>query len=307
MPKFSIIITVFNKEQYIANTITSVLKQSIQDFELIIVNDDSTDNSLKIIKNFNDHRIHVYTLKNSGPATARNYGIKKAQGNYIALLDGDDLWYPFFLEEIEHLIKIYPEASVFATAIEFEINKHLYPAQYSISESSHQLINFFEGSQLDSILSSSSIVIKSSLFNLIGYFNESYTNGEDTDYWVRIGLHNNIAFSNKVSVRYINVADSLSNKPINLNTTCNFDSYIEYESDNISLKKFLDLNRYSLAVQSKMNNAIEDFNSFKSKIDIQNLNKKQRFLMKLSPLILKNLFLLKGFLKNRGLTIRVFN
>lgn len=307
MPKFSIIITVFNKEKYIFNTITSVLNQSIQDFELIIINDGSTDNSLSIIENFNDDRIQIHTLSNSGPAAARNNGIKKAQGNYIALLDGDDLWHPFFLEEISLLIKTYPKASVFATALEFEINKHLYPANYSISELRLQLVGFFEGSQSDSILSSSSITIKASVFDDIGYFNESYTNGEDTDYWVRIGLYTSIAFSNKICVRYINVKDSLSNKSLNLTTTCNFDDYITNENSNAFLKKFLDLNRYSLAIQSKTNNEIKAFLSLKSKIDIESLNQKQRFLMQLPSKVLRCLFQVKSFLKNKGLAIRVFD
>lgn len=89
----SVIIPVYNSEKYIEETINSVLNQTYQNFEIIIVDDCSTDDSCKIIENLNDERIRLIKLdKNSGVAVARNIAIENANGQYIAFLDSDDIW-----------------------------------------------------------------------------------------------------------------------------------------------------------------------------------------------------------------------
>lgn len=96
-PLVSIITPVFNSEKYLSLTIDSVLKQTYQNWELWLINDCSADKSFEIMQSFaaKDHRIHSISLeKNSGPAVARNTGIEKAQGRYIAFLDADDIWKP---------------------------------------------------------------------------------------------------------------------------------------------------------------------------------------------------------------------
>lgn len=99
--KVSIITPVYNGEKYLAETIQSVTAQTYTNFELIIVDDGSKDLSKKIAKKFaeKDARIHVVEQPNAGSAAARNHGIRKATGRYIALLDADDLWEPDFLEK----------------------------------------------------------------------------------------------------------------------------------------------------------------------------------------------------------------
>ena len=99
--KISIITPVYNGEKYLVETIQSVINQSYANFELIIVDDGSTDNSKHIAEDFakKDERIHVITQINSGSAAARNHGIRVAKGRYIVLLDADDLWMPEFLEK----------------------------------------------------------------------------------------------------------------------------------------------------------------------------------------------------------------
>ncbi|QYS89019.1 glycosyltransferase family 2 protein [Flavobacterium davisii] len=89
---FSVIIPLYNKENYIYNTLTSVIDQSYSNFEIIIVNDGSTDKSLEIIQNINDSRIRIFNQQNKGVSSARNLGIKNAKGTLIAFLDADDLW-----------------------------------------------------------------------------------------------------------------------------------------------------------------------------------------------------------------------
>ena len=92
-PLVSVIIPVFNAEKTIASTISSALFQTYDNFEIILVNDKSTDNTLKILKDTNDKRLRIINLrKNSGAAKARNTGISAAKGDFIAFLDADDLW-----------------------------------------------------------------------------------------------------------------------------------------------------------------------------------------------------------------------
>src|SRR3970040_1764287 len=100
MPFFSVIIPVFNKEKFIEVTLKSVLNQTFIDFEILIINDGSTDNSAQLIKGFDDPRIRYYYKENSGVSSARNDGIEKTQSNYISFIDADDYWYPDFLEEM---------------------------------------------------------------------------------------------------------------------------------------------------------------------------------------------------------------
>ncbi len=103
----SVIISLYNKEQWIASTIQSVLDQTYQNFELIIVNDGSTDRSLEVASNFKDERIKIYSIDNGGVSHARNYGISKSKGNYIAFLDADDTWFKTHLEQLVEVSKNY--------------------------------------------------------------------------------------------------------------------------------------------------------------------------------------------------------
>lgn len=104
MKKVSVIIPVYKVEQYIADTVQSVLNQTYQNFELIIVDDGSPDRSIEICQQFDDPRIKIIRQNNQGVSAARNNGIRQAQGEYIAFLDADDIWLPEKLEKhIKHL------------------------------------------------------------------------------------------------------------------------------------------------------------------------------------------------------------
>ena len=119
MPFFSIVIPLYNKKNFIQNTIKSVLNQTFTDFELIIVNDCSTDNSRKEVSKIISEQIKIIEhLENKGLSASRNTGIKNATGNFIAFLDADDEWKPDFLATIKSLISTFFEAQLFATNYE---------------------------------------------------------------------------------------------------------------------------------------------------------------------------------------------
>jgi glycosyltransferase involved in cell wall biosynthesis len=112
MKQVSVIVPLYGVEKYIAATIQSVLAQTYENFELILVDDGSPDRSVEVCRRFKDPRIKILRQENQGPAAARNLGIRHAKGDYIALLDGDDLWHPDkLIKHVEHL-ESHPEVGV---------------------------------------------------------------------------------------------------------------------------------------------------------------------------------------------------
>ena len=114
MPKFSIIIPVYNVEKYLKKCLDSVFNQTYKDYEVIVVNDGTKDNSMDIVK---DYDVKVINQKNQGLSAARNAGVKKATGEYLIFLDSDDYWEKDLLKELSKSLKNNPDL------IRFQINE----------------------------------------------------------------------------------------------------------------------------------------------------------------------------------------
>jgi glycosyltransferase involved in cell wall biosynthesis len=308
MPKFSVVISVFNKEKYIAETLKSVLAQTFTDFEVVILNDGSTDNSEAEILKFKDPRIRYFSKENQGASAGRNFTIQQAEANYIALMDADDYWYPFYLEEQNRLLTEFPNESVFATATEIKRNRKTFKNSYSTQTFGKDsiLVDYFQASQLDSVLLSISTVLKKTIFENVGWYDPKIKSGEDTDLYVRIGLKYKVVFSPKVCATYIIRKNSLFQSVKNLEEKANFEAYEIFEKDNPALKKFLDLNRYSLCILAKLEGNKEAFDKNFQKIDQENLSKKQQFLLRQNKTILKYLSKTKDNLEKLGLRLGTF-
>lgn len=122
---FSVIIPVYNGEKFIENAIKSVLEQTTSDWELIIVNDGSTDNTISVLKKYQDNeKIKIISQANSGVSVARNTGVKNSKGNYIAFLDADDVWHKNHLEVMQTLAGKYPDAGLIGTFTRVELVNH---------------------------------------------------------------------------------------------------------------------------------------------------------------------------------------
>lgn len=307
MPFFSVIIPLYNKENFIENTLKSVLNQKLTDFEIIIVNDGSTDKSEEKLLHFQDDRIQYFYKENEGVSIARNYGIEKAESNYIAFIDADDYWYPEFLEEIFKSIKLFPEQKIFTAAIEIETSKNIFPAQYSIQKTGDfELVNYFKASLKESVIWTSSAVFHKSIFADIGNFDPKIKSGQDTDLWIRIGLIYPILFSWKILARYVYDENSLSKNEAFLSSKLNFSKFTEQEKINPYLKHFLDLNRFSLAIKSKLASNKSLFNYYYNGIDLKKMIFKKRFLLILPPYTLRLLILIKLKLAHLGFGSSVF-
>lgn len=309
MPKFSVVISVYNKANFIRKTIESVLAQKESDYEIIIVNDASTDKSEQVIQSFLDNRISYNCLKeNSGAAAARNKGVELATGQYIAFLDGDDLWDKNYLSTISDLITHFPDHSVFATAVQIQEHDGYRDSKYTFQnpEKKEQLsLNYFESSLKNTILTSSSTVVKKSVFGQTGTYDTRIKSGQDTDLWVRIGLQYRVAFSTKALVTYTFAPESLYQSVKTVTDKPTFVAYEVAEKDNPALKKFLDLNRFSLAIRAKLWKEPQEAQFFIDRIDPENLTPKQRRLLKASPRAIRLLFSLKKGLEKVGLRLSV--
>lgn len=200
---FSVIIPLYNKEKYISNTINSVLNQSFPDFELIIVNDGSTDNSLAEIEKFTDNRIKLVSQTNSGESSARNHGISNAKYEYIAFLDADDLWSVDYLKSINEIINKFPECGVFSTNYGFKRNNSIIPAFKSKYFNESKIIdNYFVRSIDKPLITSNTAVVKKNIFSEVGFFDIDLKIGPDLEMWFRIMLKYKLAFHPYIGAIY---------------------------------------------------------------------------------------------------------
>lgn len=131
-PKISVVIPLYNKEKSIARTIESILNQTLHDFELVIVDDGSTDNSVDIVRSFSDERIVLIQQKNAGPGAARNTGVRNAKADWIVFLDADDENLPDSLEFFAKMIDVHPEADIIDTGKYLRRGKELIKANHPI-------------------------------------------------------------------------------------------------------------------------------------------------------------------------------
>ena len=307
MPSISIIIPLFNKEKFIENTLKSVASQTFSDYEIIVINDGSTDNGVKIVEAIEDKRIKIFHTENKGVSSARNFGIEKATGKHIAFLDADDFWYPAFLENMISMIAQFPNEKVFSSAIEVEIDKITFEATYSIPKNENaEIIDFFEGSFDQTAIFTSSAVFEKSVFNIVGNFDETLKSVEDIDLWIRIGLQFKIVFSWKIGVRYCEANDSLSKTDVDYYKKPDFLKYSSFEKKHKYLRKYLDLNRFSLALKAKMANQKSASERFEKLIDLKNLNWKQKLLLQLPAYFLIKIYAIKTILHKKNIRLSAF-
>jgi glycosyltransferase involved in cell wall biosynthesis len=188
--KFSVIIPLYNKENYIARAVNCVLSQEFLDYELIIVNDGSTDSSLDIVSRIADKRIRIIDKVNGGVSSARNCGLVHALNEWICLLDADDFWLPNHLTEIANLINKYPDGHVYSTMIGVNTSSGVKRIRTSLPmKFEGYLHNYFCYVFIQAVFHSSSICISREALKETGYFDVRLKHGEDLDMWYRLMLN----------------------------------------------------------------------------------------------------------------------
>jgi glycosyltransferase involved in cell wall biosynthesis len=214
-PTFSVVVPLYNKESSVTATIESVLAQTFAGFELIVVDDGSTDESRQRVLAVEDLRIRLHSQPNAGVAHARNAGIRLATAPYIALLDADDLWHPEFLERIHKLTKLFPTASAYATRYAFrQGSSDRAPSLPGLTPGGSRLIEdyFRHVAEGDMLLTASSVCMPTSVLQRIGDFPPSERIGEDQDLWIRVALDGPIAWDDRCSVYYRQDADAMATR-----------------------------------------------------------------------------------------------
>ena len=119
----SVIIPLYNKVDHIEDTLRSVLAQTYKDYEIVVVDDGSIDGSTELVENLGIDNLRLIRQNNAGVSAARNSGIEEARGEFVALLDADDLWKPDYLAVQFEMTQKYPDCDVFATDYEFKDRK----------------------------------------------------------------------------------------------------------------------------------------------------------------------------------------
>lgn len=207
IPKISVIIPLYNKAPFIKRAIDSVISQTIQDFEILVIGGNSTDNGEEIVASFDDSRIKLIKEEKVGVSAARNQGVTIAQSNLISFLDADDEWDPKYLETILKLQSLYPDAGLYSTAwYNISHNGECTVSKcYNIPENWVGIVpSVFRCAAIDGFFPgyTSSISIPKNIIIEIGGFNEKYQMGEDVDLWGRVALYYKNAHCSKPLVYY---------------------------------------------------------------------------------------------------------
>lgn len=186
MVKVSVIIPAYNAMQFLPNTIESVLQQTFGDYEVVIVDDGSMDEIAKWVPQIQDSRVKFFSQVNQGPAAARNLGLTKAQGEYIAFLDADDVWEPTKLEKQVQVLDQYPDVGL------------VYSWVGSIDSQGnvcHKVLNYsFEGDVWEKLIEHNIIecgstpMLRHSCFETVGMFDPNVKYAQDWDMWLRTAL-----------------------------------------------------------------------------------------------------------------------
>lgn len=310
MPTFSVIVPLYNKSGFIEKTIDSILGQTFKDFEVIVVNDASTDDGFSKLKKYEDPRIKLFQHKqNKGLSATRNTAISKATAKNIALLDADDQWEPKHLENIFFLIQHYPQAKLYGTNYVEKVGDNSVKVQTNLpTDQQHFLLkDFFTTAMQQPPFCPSSLAFKKEVFEAVGGFNENVEVGEDTDFLIRATMKFKFAYHNKPTCIYTLYSENqittsfLGNKKI--------PDFFKFEKEHPTeknLKKYIDFQRYTYGLKYKAENNVEGFNKMLKEIDLKNLNHKQRFLLNSPRLVYIGLRNLKVFLLKKSVRLTSF-
>ena len=257
--RFSVIIPLYNKAPYAAKAIQSVLAQTFKDYELIVVDDGSKDDSAMIASQVieGQDRCRIIQQENAGVSLARNNGVAASQGDYLCFLDADDWWEPTFLEEMSRLIEEYPEAGIYGTGYTIvNESKHKTRVAPVGVEVGFEIgyINYCQvySKTLIMPLTSISVAIPRMVFEASGGFPKGIKLGEDFLLWIRIALKYKVAFLNKPLAFYNQDVESANRSVGRLHKPeehmlWNMEDLASLEQTNLDFKQLIDnLRTYGL-------------------------------------------------------------
>ena len=216
MVMVSIVIPTYQCGQFLSQAIESVLAQTYKNYEIIIVDDGSTDNTQEVLSRYSHlENIKFVTQSNQGPAAARNRGIKLSSGEYIAFLDADDLWLPTKLEKQIIFLEQHPLTDmVYCDAYIFSGNFPWKKTLFNMSPPASG--NVFERLFLLNFIPILTVVLRRNIFNTSGFFDESIIGPEDYDLWLRICKSKTITFIQEPLAKYRVSAGQITKQRISM-------------------------------------------------------------------------------------------
>jgi glycosyltransferase involved in cell wall biosynthesis len=240
-PFISVIIPLFNKENHILRTLDSVLNQEFCDFEILVVDDGSTDSSNEVVRNFDDKRIRLINKSNGGVSSARNLGILKSKGEYLFFLDADDVILMNSFLTFSNLICTYPSEMIFATNFAISENnvENAYCRKMKQGVVKSPYKDIFS---LNIFLRTGNFLFHRSLINENFMFNESISISEDLDFIYRLIEGKSLAYSPIVTFVYNRDNAELSKIRINNNK-----HYISIVKLNGTFYKKMGLSKYIIS------------------------------------------------------------
>lgn len=202
---FSIIMPLYNKAPYVRKAVESVVSQTFTDWELVVVDDGSTDGSGEVVAGVTDSRIRIVRQENAGVGAARNRGVAESSAPYICFLDADDWWEPSFLEGMAGFIKRYPDAGIYGSSYYIVKNGRKRLAPIGVEEGfTEGEINYCRvyAKTLCMPLWTGAVCMPRMVFDEVGGFPTAIKLGEDFLLWVHIALKHKVAFLNKPLSNY---------------------------------------------------------------------------------------------------------
>ncbi len=207
MPEISVVIPLYNKGPHIGRALRSVLNQTFQDFEVVVVDGGSTDEGPAAVRSFDDRRISLFLQEGTGVSTARNQAVERSRADLVAFLDADDEWMPGHLETVLRLRGKHPEAGMYATAYRVQtMDGEVRSAEYrELPEPPWEglMPNYFKSAALGEYpVITSGMAVPKSIFEEVGGFPIGYWWGEDADLFGKIALKYPVAFGWELGVIY---------------------------------------------------------------------------------------------------------
>jgi glycosyltransferase involved in cell wall biosynthesis len=307
MIKILAAIPLFNKSATIVRAVTSVLAQTVT-CDILVIDDGSTDDSINKLSDIVFNRLKIIEQENHGVSDTRNkaidYGIKHGY-DAIAFLDADDYWLPDHLHNLINLLSALPAADIVAANYKYhQCNNRFTQTTFSGGIIQAQILDpYFDFTHLSSPLYSSNMLLKISENTL--RYNSTITHGEDTDFNIRVGMQNKIAFTDKVTaIIELDSSNRSNSVDVSNRTYLDLDQYEKFTDDYSGLKKYLDLNRFALAVEYLSAGSKEKAVELKSKIKFSNLTVKQQLILNSSPAQIRAMRQIQGFLNRRGIRWR---
>lgn len=210
----SVIIPTYNCDKYICEALDSVLCQTCPDYEIIVIDDGSTDTTKAIIES-SYHSVRYFYVKNGGVAAARNYGISKARGELIAFLDADDRWLP---EKLEKQAALFTQNDTLGMVF---TENSFFSEQGILSKNVHKRERLMTGDIvknifLNSYVVTSTVMVRKKVFDDVGPFEEGLTVAEDDNMWMRIAMKHGVELLDEKLIMYRITEGSLSRNRYNI-------------------------------------------------------------------------------------------